>query len=122
MRSMGGLVLVIAGLVFAGSAVLFGATVVDAVRVAEVPASSEAAPEPSQGGEVEAGVDAGVDAGGCRGAARPHFIRSISLLVREHTWSWRIPLSPFGRLRVTQSALQAARALPAAVVVSRASD
>lgn len=45
MRSIGGKALGIAGLVFAGSAVVFGATVVDAVWVEEVPGSSEPASE-----------------------------------------------------------------------------
>ncbi len=50
MRSIGGMAFGIAGLVFAGAAVIFGATVVDAVRVEDVTDSSPpgTAPEPEQ--------------------------------------------------------------------------
>lgn len=62
MRSIGGMAAGIAGLVFVGSAVVFGSTVVDAVLVEEVQASPEMAPASSAPGPAEDGVPTALDA------------------------------------------------------------
>jgi hypothetical protein len=66
MRSLGGMAVGIAGLVFAGSVVAFGATVVDAVLVKEVPIPSE----PASTAESDSGV-AGDRQGSLQGVIYP---------------------------------------------------
>jgi hypothetical protein len=82
MKNMGGTTFLVIALIFAASAVVFGATVVDAIRVGEVPASTEtgleATPQSAQGDEEHRSPEEGlVPEGGVDMDARVRYAAAL---------------------------------------------